>query len=133
MLHTVFDESQIRQDHIYISRTTDTNEQVTGSSIASSKIGGDVDNAVIFIPDPMGATGSSISNVISGYKNDIEGKIKKIICIHLIITPEYIEKLTKDHPDAHVYALRLDDGLDDKQYIMPGAGGIGELLNNSFV
>jgi len=68
-------------------------------------------------------------------------------------TPEYIQKIKSLHPDCEVYTIRLDRGLstdkalnsipgefpneerglNDNQYIVPGAGGIGELLNNSFV
>ncbi len=73
--------------------------------------------------------------------------------MHLIVTPEYVKNLCKAHPDAVVYALRLDRGLspahvfatppgthwdeerglDEHQYIVPGAGGLGELLNNAWV
>ncbi|MFN8370015.1 MAG: hypothetical protein U0T83_05260 [Bacteriovoracaceae bacterium] len=68
--------------------------------------------------------------------------------MHLIITPEYIKNVKKAHPDLKIYALRLDRGLsaphilntplsnigiksvdsNDHQYIVPGAGGVGELL-----
>jgi len=70
-----------------------------------------------------------------------------------MITPEYIRNVLQAHPDVAVYALRLDRGLsseralaskpgqywdeerglNDRQYIVPGAGGVGELLNNSWV
>lgn len=153
LLHSIYSFNDLRQDHIYISRTTDNSDQVTGASIASAKIGGGIDDAYVFVPDPMGATGSSICNVIKDYKESVNGIAKKYICVHLIITPEYIKRISKEHPDVQVYALRLDrglsskkalestpgkfpeeeKGLNDKQYIIPGAGGIGELLNNSFI
>lgn len=153
MLHTIYPYQNLRQDHIYISRTTNESEEVTGANIANAKIGGGIEDTYVFIPDPMGATGSSICNVISDYKNSVQGNAKKYICIHLIITPEYIKKINAIHPDAQVYALRLDrglsspkalaalpgefsdeeKGLNEKHYIVPGAGGVGELLNNSFV
>ena len=60
---------------------------------------------------------------------------------------------SRAHPEVVVYALRLDRGLsapdvletvpgvrwdeerglDDRQYIVPGGGGFGEVLNNAFV
>jgi uracil phosphoribosyltransferase len=69
-----------------------------------------------------------------------------------MITPEYLKRVTTDCPDLHVLALRLDRGLstdkilnsipgtfwdeerglNDQQYIIPGAGGVGEILNNSY-
>jgi uracil phosphoribosyltransferase len=73
--------------------------------------------------------------------------------VHLIITPEYLRHVTTKHPEVIVYALRLDRGLSapevlqtmpgerwdeergltDKHYIVPGGGGLGEVMNNSFV
>ena len=73
--------------------------------------------------------------------------------MHLIVTPEYLKKILALPIDIQVFALRVDRGLSEshvlnsplglywdqekglnsKQYIIPGAGGLGELLNNSFV
>jgi uracil phosphoribosyltransferase len=73
--------------------------------------------------------------------------------MHLIVTPEYLKKVTSQHPEVQIYALRLDrglspqavlntlpgahwdqeKGLNSKGYIVPGGGGFGEILNNSFV
>jgi uracil phosphoribosyltransferase len=126
---------------------------VVGSNIGGSKIGGDVDNAMVLFPDPMGATGSSLSTAINMYKKKVPGKIRKVICVNLIVTPEFIKRLTTDHPDAILFALRLDRGLsppevlttapgelwekerglDDRQYIVPGGGGMGEVMNNAYV
>jgi uracil phosphoribosyltransferase len=69
------------------------------------------------------------------------------------VTPEYIRRVSQAHPDAVIYALRLDRGLspsrvlrtepgthwdeerglNDIQYIVPGAGGVGEILNNAWL
>ncbi|MCY4523388.1 MAG: hypothetical protein OXB84_01485, partial [Halobacteriovoraceae bacterium] len=87
------------------------------------------------------------------YKKEVEGKALGYIALHLIITPEYISRMKKEHPDLRIFSLRLDRGLsseeilntipgtkpqeeiglNEKQYIVPGAGGVGEILNNSFV
>jgi uracil phosphoribosyltransferase len=143
----------VRQDHILAARMTNEKEQVVGTSFGSSKIGGDVDGAIVVFPDPMGATGGTISEAVKYYKSQIKGTALKYIAINLIITPEYLARLTKDHPDLAIYAIRLDRGLsasdvlktvpgtkwkeerglNDKQYIVPGGGGFGELLNNSYV
>ena len=73
--------------------------------------------------------------------------------MHLIVTPEYLRHVCSAHPEVLVYALRLDRGLssaavletvpgerwgeerglNDHHYIVPGAGGLGELMNNSYV
>jgi uracil phosphoribosyltransferase len=148
----ILDPNFVRQDHVVMSRTTDSQEKVTGAEMSSSKIGGDVNGAMLLFPDPMGATGSSISKVISYYKDQIKGQAAGIFALHLMVTPEYLRRMTKDHPDVKIYALRLDraaspahvltkmpgecwdeeSGLSEKQYIVPGGGGFGELINNSF-
>ena len=38
----------------------DDAEKVVGSHIGGAKIGGDVDDAFLLFPDPMGATGGSL-------------------------------------------------------------------------
>ena len=87
------------------------------------------------------------------YKTKVPGTARRIINIHLIVTPEYLKNMTQAHPDVLVYALRVDRGLssaevldtvpgtrwaeerglDDHQYIVPGGGGFGEIMNNAFV
>lgn len=150
--NTILNPDLVRQDHIYIARESDETGKVTGVNWSGSKIGGDIDNAIMIIPDPMGATGTSISQVIDYYKENIAGSPKKIITMNLIQTPEFIQKLKKDHPQTITYGLRLDraassanalealpgkypeeeSGLTGNDYIIPGAGGLGELMNNSY-
>lgn len=151
-LNEVLDPAGVRQDHLVMSRVTDAEGRVTGTSFQGAKMGSDVDGRILFFPDPMGATGSSICDAITHYKTKLDGKPAKIVAIHLIVTPEYLRRLTKDHPDAIVYALRYDRGLstpeafskkpgehagerglDGHQYIVPGAGGLGEIMNNAWV
>lgn len=152
-LNFLLEPNNIRQDHFYAARMVNEKNEVIGVDISGSKIGGDVENAYVIFPDPMGATGGTICEAISHYKKKVEGKAKKYISVHLIITPEYIQKIKATHPDCEVYAIRLDRGLssqkalgskpgqfpeeerglNENQYIVPGAGGVGELLNNSFV
>lgn len=141
----------VRQDHISIARKTNSSEQVTGSHVSGHKIGGGVENSIVLFPDPMGATGSTIVEAIDLYKDS--GRAKKYISMHCIITPEYLKNVLSRHPDLVIYALRLDrglsapailkttpgerwdeeKGLNSKQYIVPGGGGFGEVLNNSYV
>lgn len=141
----------VRQDHISINRKTDAQEQVVGTQLGGLKIGGDVQDRIVVVPDPMGATGSTILSALEIYKK--LGRAKKFIAVHLIITPEYLKLLQKTDSTAIVYALRLDrglsskeiletvpgthwdqeKGLNPKQYIVPGAGGLGEVINNSYV
>jgi uracil phosphoribosyltransferase len=153
LLNETLDPALVRQDHIVMSRMLGAHEEVVGAGIGGMKIGGDVDGAMLLFPDPMGATGSSLSTAIETYKRKIPGKPRRIVNAHLIVTPEYLRRMTRAHPDVVIYALRLDRGLsppevletvpgtrwdeerglDDHQYIVPGGGGFGEIMNNAFV
>jgi len=162
--HTCFETLQflmnpekVRQDHLMMSRTTNEAHQVTGAQSGAFKIGGSVEDAFVLIPDPMGATGSTLIEVLNLYKSGLghsrAGKARKFIALHLVVTPEYLKKVQAHHSDLVVYALRLDrglsppeilgsklgerweleKGLNGEQYIVPGGGGFGEILNNTDV
>jgi len=152
-LHQVIEHSCLRQDHVVASRTTDADGCVTGVTLDGSKIGGPIDDATVIFPDPMAATGSSIAGVIQHYQNALGGVPRALAAVHLIVTPEYIRRMVAEFPELHIFAIRLDRGLSgaeildstpgtyaeqergltDNQYIVPGAGGVGEVLNNAWI
>lgn len=152
-LHFSLAPQNIRQDHIFAARVTNSKDKVTGAEFGGMKIGGDVQGANVLFPDPMGATGNTMITAVDYYKTHIPGPARKFIALNLIVTPEYLKNVLKAHPDIVIYALRLDRGLspqavletppgqlwdqerglNDKQYIVPGGGGFGEIMNNSFV
>jgi uracil phosphoribosyltransferase len=143
----------VRQDHLFMSRQTNEAGEVVGATWHDAKIGRDVGDRYVLFPDPMGATGSSMVSAVNYYKTALEGQPARCIAMHLIVTPEYIRRVQADHPDLAIYALRLDRGLspakvlrtepgslageerglNERQYIVPGAGGVGEILNNAWV
>jgi len=153
LLNTTVDPVLVRQDHIIMSRMIDAKEAVVWSNIGGAKIGGDIDDAFVLFPDPMGATGGSLSTAVSMYKEKVPGTPRRILSLNLIVTPEFLRRISREHPDVVVYALRLDRGLsppevfgtvpgelwekerglDDRQYIVPGGGGFGEIMNNAYV
>ena len=61
LLNEVLDPPRVRQDHLFMSRTTDADGKVTGTAWHDAKIGRDVEGRIILFPDPMGATGSSLT------------------------------------------------------------------------
>src|SRR5213080_688495 len=107
-LNTLLDPRLVRQDHFVMARVLDEAEKVIGARISGSKIGGDVDDAILLFPDPMGATGGSICTALDAYKTQGMGAPRKVIAAHLIITPEYVKRVTTQHPGTIIYALRVD-------------------------
>ncbi len=151
-LNYLMNPELVRQDHFYVARSTNELGQVTGVNVSGSKIGGGVEKAIVLFPDPMGATGGTIVEAYEHYQKAVDGSPRMMVAMHLIITPEYLKRVTTACPDLHVFALRLDrglssaevlksepgknwdleKGLNQHQYIVPGAGGLGEILNNSY-
>lgn len=143
----------VRQDHLFLGREVDGAGRVTGSTLTGAKIGGSIDQALMLIPDPMGATGNTVDTALRHYGTAGAGAARKIVAMHLIVTPEYLRLMRARHPDVVIYAWRLDRGLSpedvlatvpgtrwdeergltDHHYIVPGAGGLGEVLTNSYV
>ncbi|HEY0092679.1 MAG TPA: uracil phosphoribosyltransferase, partial [Archangium sp.] len=99
LLNTTVDPLVVRQDHIIMSRMIDAKEHVVGSNIGGAKIGGDIDDAFVLFPDPMGATGGSLSTAVSMYKEKVPGKPRRILSLNLIITPEFLRRVSREHPD----------------------------------
>jgi uracil phosphoribosyltransferase len=150
-LNYLLEPSGLRQDHISINRKIDHDERVIGTNLGGVKIGGDISDRFVLFPDPMGATGSTILAALDIYKD--LGKPKRFIALHLIVTPEYLQALKPHAANLSIYAIRLDRGLspakvlssvpgshwreeiglNGKQYIVPGGGGLGEVINNSYV
>jgi len=153
ILNTVLDPQAVRQDHLFMSRLTNERGEVTGVDWHDAKIGRDVADRFVFFPDPMGATGSSMVGAMKHYRDKLDGTPLRLIALNLIVTPEYLKRVTTEVPEARIYALRVDRGLsaaavlesvpgerwseerglNDVQYIVPGAGGIGEVLNNAWI
>jgi uracil phosphoribosyltransferase len=145
-------DEQVRQDHLNLARVADAQGRVTGVNLFGSKIGGPVDGATLIVPDPMGATGSTLARVWEHYLEH-HGRPARMIALTMICTPEFLRRVTELDPCVSVITARLDRGLsppdvlacvpgerwseerglDDQSYIVPGAGGVGEVLNNAWV
>ncbi|MGH7151999.1 MAG: uracil phosphoribosyltransferase [Planctomycetota bacterium] len=151
MLNGVLEPANVRLDHLHMGRRTDRRGRVSGVSLDGSKIGGSVEGSILLLPDPMGATGSTTCEVVRHYRRR-HGAPEKTVCMPMIATPEYLRRVLEEVSNAVVYTARLDRGLsppevlrrapgerwaeerglDEHDYIVPGAGGMGEILNNSW-
>lgn len=84
----------------------------------------DKDRTVI-LTDPMLATGGSANDAIDRLKKDGFNDIKMLA---LVASPEGVKAVTEKHPDVEIYLAALDEGLNEKKYILPGLGDAGDRI-----
>jgi uracil phosphoribosyltransferase len=75
--------------------------------------------------DPMLATGNSCVAAISAVK---EAGARSVSLICLVAAPEGIERVHSAHPDVTIYCASIDQGLNERGYIVPGLGDAGDRL-----
>ena len=85
----------------------------------------ELDQRDIFIVDPMLATGGSANAAIAAVKKRGATRIK-LIC--LVGAAEGVVAVNEAHPDVDVYLVSLDEGLNEKGYIVPGLGDAGDRI-----
>ena len=89
------------------------------------KLPEDVGNRVVFVVDPMLATGGSAVAAIDFLKKH---GCKNIIMMNIIGCPEGIKAVTEAHPDVDIYMAACDEKLNEHAYIVPGLGDAGDRI-----
>ncbi len=89
------------------------------------KLPEDIENRVVFVVDPMLATGGSAVAAIDFLK---KRGCKNIIMMNIIGCPEGIQTVTQAHPDVELYLAACDEKLNDHAYIVPGLGDAGDRI-----
>ncbi len=151
LLTAVLPVENLRLDHVNMARIAGPGGQVDHVDLSGSKIGGSLEGATLVVPDPMGATGSTLITALE-FLSERYGSPKRVLAMPLMVTPEFLRRALPAHEDLHVVAGRLDrgmsteavlqtppgthwdpeKGLDGHDYIVPGAGGLGEEINHSW-
>ena len=80
---------------------------------------------LVLLTDPMLATGGSACDAIARLKADGFTQIR-LVC--LVASPQGVEAVQKQHPDVDIYLAALDEGLNEKNYILPGLGDAGDRI-----
>lgn len=79
----------------------------------------------ILITEPMLATGGSIMLAMAELTQ--RGADPGLIRIISAVTaPPALQKLSKEYPSLQIYAAIIDEGLNEKGYIVPGLGDAGD-------
>ena len=89
------------------------------------KLPEDVGNRVVFVVDPMLATGGSAVAAIDFLKKH---GCKNIIMMNIIGCPEGIKRVQEAHPDVEMYLAACDEKLNEHAYIVPGLGDAGDRI-----
>lgn len=80
---------------------------------------------VVIVTDPMLATGGSACDAIRRLKEDGYTSIR---LMSLVASPQGVAAVEKQHPDVDIYLAALDEGLNEKNYILPGLGDAGDRI-----
>jgi uracil phosphoribosyltransferase len=75
--------------------------------------------------DPMLATGGSGARAIDLIK-EAGGANCRFVCV--VAAPEGVRVIEERHPEVRIFAAALDEGLNDRAYIVPGLGDFGDRL-----
>lgn len=151
LLTSVLPLKNVRLDHVSLSRRVDAQGRIDGADLGGSRVGGSVAGATLVVPDPMGATGTTLITAVEHLIEEY-GRPVRIIALPMIATPEFLRAVLAAFDELVVHTCRVDRGLsppdvlaarpgalwererglDERGYIVPGAGGVGEVLNNSW-
>ena len=80
---------------------------------------------MVLLTDPMLATGGSACDAISRLKADGYTQIR-LVC--LVASPQGVAKVQELHPDVDIFLASLDEGLNEKNDILPGLGDAGDRI-----
>ncbi len=101
------------------------NEETLEPQLYYAKFPPTIKNAVVFLVDPMLATGGSAVAAIDILKKQ---GAKKIIYMGIVGVDQGINNLSSKHPDVDIYLAAKDEKLNDKGYIVPGLGDCGDRI-----
>jgi uracil phosphoribosyltransferase len=89
------------------------------------KVPRDLDDAVVYLLDPMLATGGSAAHAIDGLNGH---GARTVRLLSIVAAPEGVAHLEATVPGAEVFTAALDRGLNDRKFILPGLGDFGDRL-----
>lgn len=79
--------------------------------------------ADVFLLDPMLATGGSACEGVRQLK---AAGAARIVMLCVVSCPEGLTALASAHPDVAVFTAAVDQGLNERCYIVPGLGDAGD-------
>jgi uracil phosphoribosyltransferase len=101
------------------------NEQTAVARRYYEKVPKDLGGAVVFLLDPMLATGGSAVMAVEGL---VGLGARQVRLLSIVSAPEGVRHMEQLVPDAVIYTAALDRELNARKYILPGLGDFGDRL-----
>lgn len=111
----------VRIGKILIQRDEDTCKP----KLFYDKLPEDIAERWVLLLDPMFATGGSATMAVDVLKSRGVPE-DRILFLNLIASPEGVTNFAKRFPKLRVVTAFVDQGLDEKNYIVPGLGDFGD-------
>jgi uracil phosphoribosyltransferase len=81
----------------------------------------------VLITDPMLATGGSIMAAMAELiHRGVDPALTRIVCV--VAAPPALQKLSAAYPGLIIYTATIDEGINDRGYIVPGLGDAGDRI-----
>ena len=84
-----------------------------------------LEGKVPLLLDPMLATGGSAAQALDLIK-EAGGRDPRMVCV--VAAPEGVKVIEERHPEVQIFTAALDQGLNDRAFIVPGLGDFGDRL-----
>lgn len=101
------------------------NEETAVARLYYEKVPRDLSNAVVFLLDPMLATGGSAALALEGLRS-LGARQTRLLSI--VAAPEGVKHLAEAAPETLIYSAALDRELNARKFILPGLGDFGDRL-----
>lgn len=101
------------------------NEETSKPKLFYEKLPADIKDRWVLLLDPMLATGGSAIMAVDVLKSKGVPE-ERILFLNLIASPEGIKNFFEKVPKVRVVTSFVDQGLDSRNYIVPGLGDFGD-------
>ena len=101
------------------------NEETAAARRYYEKVPKDLGDAIVFLLDPMLATGGSAAMAVDGL---VGLGARHVRLLSIVSAPQGVAHLESVVPDAIIFTAALDRQLNARKYILPGLGDFGDRL-----
>ena len=98
------------------------NEETAVARRYYEKVPKRLEDAIVFLLDPMLATGGSAALAVDGLRSL---GARHIRLLSVVAAPEGVAHLEAAEPGTEIYTAAVDRALNDRKFIVPGLGDFG--------